>query len=83
MKAKDYFKGMGPNFMTPEPIEYIDTDEYMIELSKGEGFDHEPIYGVTVATSEGTRLYGDSQMFFSEEDAREHIDGLISLEVGN
>lgn len=83
MKAKDYFKNMGPNFMTPEPIEYIDTDDYMIELSKGEGFDREPIYGVTVATSGGMRLYGDSQMFVSEEDAREHIDGLVSLEVGN
>jgi hypothetical protein len=48
----------------------------MVELSEGTGFDHEPIFGVSVADAEGNRLYDESQMFYSIEDARSHITEL-------
>lgn len=78
MRAREYYRTQGVNFMTPEVVEYIDANGYMIELSKGEGFDHEPIYGVTVATADGVRLYDESQMFHSESEARGYVEGLTA-----
>ena len=78
MKARDYFKTQGKNFMTPEIIRYIDSDRYLIELSRGTGFDHEPIYGVTVATITGRPLFDESQMFHSLEEAEGYIAGLTA-----
>lgn len=74
-KAYAYYAKQGKNFMTPDVIEYIDTPRFLVELSEGTGFDHEPIYGVTVATLDGERDHDRSQMFFSLDDAREHIEG--------
>ena len=38
-----------PNFITPEVLEYeILPNGYIVELSEGTGFDHEPYYGVTL-----------------------------------
>lgn len=75
MNAKEYWQGQGTNFMTPGIIEYIDAPNgKLIELSRGTGFDNEPIFGVSVADASGERLFEpDSQMFYSIEDARNHI----------
>lgn len=77
-KAATYWRSQGKNFMTPGVIEYRDLPNgYMVELSEGTGFDHEPIFGVSVADADGNRLFEpESQMFWSLEDARRHIDNL-------
>jgi len=36
-----------PNFMTPYIKELDVVDDIVIELSKGEGFDYKPLYGVS------------------------------------
>lgn len=36
------------NFMTPTRVSIQRKGNYIIEVSRGEGFDHNPIYGVTV-----------------------------------
>ena len=73
-KARQYWQGQGKNFMTPDVIEYITTPRFLVELSEGTGFDHEPIYGVTVATLDGEPDHDRSQMFHSLDDAREFIE---------
>lgn len=78
VKAATYWRGRGRNFMTPEPIEYIETDNgFLVELSEGTGFNHEPIFGVSVADASGERLHDpESQMFYSRSDAMAHIRNL-------
>jgi len=44
---EDFFNGSG-NFMTPDPVDFVKKGEYIIEISKGKGFDRRTIYGVTV-----------------------------------
>lgn len=66
------------NFMTPSVIERGMTGTLAWELSGGRGFKREPIWGVTVlqdcdGTTRRTEL---SEMFFSEADARAHIESL-------
>lgn len=44
---REFFNGKG-NFMTPQTVRYGRSGHYIYELSKGEGFKGETIYGVTV-----------------------------------
>jgi hypothetical protein len=51
---KTVFKGK-TNIMTPEVIRYGKKGEHVYELSKGEGMNREPLFGVTVLTTAGER----------------------------
>lgn len=75
MKAREFFESLGPNFMTPHVIKYVDTDKYLIELSEGEGFTRNKIYGVTVVGVNGERdPTGElSNMFHSRKEAEDWI----------
>jgi hypothetical protein len=65
------FRGLGKNFMTPNVLKYYRVDHNVVELSRGIGFDHEEIFGVTV------RPNGDlSKLFRSRSDAEEYIETL-------
>lgn len=51
MNARDVFKGLGTNFMTPVVLDYrwatVNGKRWAVELSEGTGFTHQPIWGVT------------------------------------
>ena len=64
-----------PNFMTPNVIEYMETDTLRIELSWGTGIFSDRMYGVTVVTPEGERTEHGS-CFPTEQEARSYINGL-------
>jgi hypothetical protein len=44
--------GCDANFMTPTIIDYLMSDDMVIELSRGEGLGRGPIYGVTAVIKE-------------------------------
>lgn len=74
----------GKNIMTPDVVRYGVSGAYAYELSQGEGFKREPIFGVSVIT----RKYGESRhelskMFYSLEEAEGWIVeiGRIAPEV--
>lgn len=72
--AKQAFSGYSPNFMTPEVLSYKESKDYWVEVSKGEGFDHQPIYGVTVIRKNNQESARDlSQMFHTMTEALQHI----------
>lgn len=68
------------NFMTPNIIKLYEKGNKIIEVSSGTGFEHEPIFGVTVATKseEGKFKTGDarSKMFFNRNEAFEYAKKL-------
>lgn len=72
----------GTNFMTPRIIDRRKVrSDLWAELSRGEGFDHEPIFGVTFmvyrdgAWRESWRVDGpESRMFHDEDGARQYMD---------
>lgn len=68
----DVFNGAGKNFMTPDIINYykLRSGYGYAELSEGEGFHREPIYGVTIRPEQKPSL---SRMFRSKIDAIEYI----------
>jgi len=74
--------GGSVNFMTPNVVRYgwIKKDQFAYEISKGLGFDNEPIYGITIvevtANGKTQRRTDLGQMFFSMEEARAHIAAL-------
>lgn len=65
-----------PNFMTPHIVTLYEKGNKIIEVSSGTGIEHEPIFGVTVATAkeEGKFDTGDSRskMFFDKHEAIEY-----------
>ena len=73
-KAKKYWTKQGENFMTPEILDYYESDDgKLIEFSSGTRFD-KTIWGVSVADAEGNRLYEpDSQMLHTWVQAQTHI----------
>lgn len=84
MTAKAIFKsvyGDSTNFMTPDVLEYgeLPKDRYY-ELSEGEGFDREPIFGVTVVfldyDGKHKRSENESKLVFSMREARQYIEQL-------
>lgn len=76
MNAKTYFSVMGPNFMTPFVIRYVDTERYMIELSEGH-FLNDHLYGVSVASVVGgVRDDERSKVFDDLTEAEAHIANL-------
>jgi hypothetical protein len=72
------------NFMTPDVLGYERIGKNIaVELSKGRGFQHEPIYGVTfvVVKPDGSTRRGrkSSQCFHSRGRAMSHIDRVKAL----
>jgi hypothetical protein len=78
-----------PNFMTPHIIRVAQGDDNMIvELSEGEGFDHEPLYGVSVLKYKGngeftTMTRGndtdpDSKCFQDRKEADKHFAKVLA-----
>lgn len=72
-------KFSGTNFMTPEIIGYWSIKDgdvtRHVEISKGEGLSHEPIYGVTVRPDREVKL---SRPFWSLDDAMEYLEQIES-----
>ena len=65
-----------PNIVTPNVIEYVTGQRYVVELSQGEGLFGGDLFGVTVLTLDGSRTEL-SRSFDHEDDAREYIATLI------
>ena len=72
--------GNSKNFMTPKILEYgwIVDNRIAYELSTGEGFDHEPIFGVSLVrcmpSGKTERIRQPiSDVFHSQALARRHI----------
>jgi hypothetical protein len=85
MKAQQIFEKEfrgSKNFMTPHVIEYGNVKANIAyELSDGEGFSHETIYGVTVVnynpiTRITERAFDKDKMCESLTEAREYIQSL-------
>ena len=84
MRAYEIFKkeyGNSKNIMTQNVLEWVKVgNDLVVELSSGRGLENEPIFGVTVISYDKdyntTRERTLSQLFSSEEDAREYIAGL-------
>jgi hypothetical protein len=69
------FRGTGHNFMTPNVLSYWRVGKLAVELSKGEGFSHNAIYGVTVRGSGDEKKDGElSKMFHNIGLAQFYID---------
>lgn len=77
MKAREIFKNIvkGENFMTPNVLGYYKIKNGSTELSQGEGFTGNTIYGVTVVR-DNEHNHDLSQVFYSELEAREYINSL-------
>jgi hypothetical protein len=70
------FVDAGENFMTPRVVGYYRVGNFAVELSTGEGFKHEPIWGVTVKTRDGVTVNKLCAMFWSIGSAISHIGDL-------
>lgn len=68
---------IGRNFMTPNIIGYFRLRVGFAELSTGTGMANQPIWGVTIRKSNGSRLSPDpSDCFQSKQDALDLIRSL-------
>ncbi len=75
--AKQFFKSMDKNFMTPEVISYHTTSKYFIEYSTGRGIDNDAIYGLTIYDIESEGLLDISSYYSSKEEAQTELERLI------
>ena len=66
------FKGE-PNFMTPDIIKRGTTKRFHWELSRGQGFSGDAIWGVTVLNLDASRVPDISDMYRSKQDALDAI----------
>jgi len=66
------------NFMTPKPIGFgwVDRDT-VYEISEGRGFDHEPIFGVSIVVRVDGEWVKDesgrSKLMFTKQDALDYV----------
>jgi hypothetical protein len=71
----------GTNFMTPNIIETINTDKYIIEKSEGKFIDH-MIYGITVANIETSEIiHSLSKAVHDVSEMDRYVERLINDEV--
>ena len=79
--AKSAFAGLGRNFMTPTALAYrwltVEGKRWAVELSEGEGFDREPIFGVTFRDPENPNEAEIelSGLFHSKREASRRFNG--------
>lgn len=52
---REFFKSK--NIMTPDPIRFGQSGKFFYEISQGEGFDNEDIFGVTILEDMGSGIY--------------------------
>jgi hypothetical protein len=64
-----------PNFMTPNVIEYMETETLCVELSWGTGIFSDKMFGVTVVTRDGERT-DHSSCFQTKSEAMAYINSL-------
>lgn len=72
------------NFMTPHVVEYYDSEEFAIELSRGEDITGAEVFGVTVVRRNDERIIPYdvttaylSKLFYSREAADKYIEVLV------
>jgi len=66
-----------PNIMTPDVIKYGSRGNFVYELSVGEGFDRDNVYGVTVLDRiNGEKRHDLSKCFGTEDKAYTYIQKL-------
>lgn len=70
------------NFMTPEPLEFGFLDPITVfEISRGTGFDHEPIFGVTIVHYADGKWTGDLErskgVFTTRDEAEAYVLRLL------
>lgn len=69
----------GKNIITPRVRGYYQNGNYLMELSEGEGFNGEPVYGVTVVNIAYKEHEHDlSKMFFSRKEAESYMNTGVS-----
>ena len=76
MNAHEFYKRLGPNFVTPNAISYTESKHYYIELSTGEILGC-ILYGVTVRNDDKEDPYNLSKCFNSLEDAKNYIHEIV------
>lgn len=76
MNAREFYKRLGPNFVTPNAINYVESKHYYIELSTGEMLGS-TLYGVTVRNEDKDDPYGLSKCFNSLEAAKKYIHKIV------
>jgi hypothetical protein len=80
--ARDLIRGAyddTPNPMTPRVVRYGWSGDYAFEISQGEGFLGEPIFGVTVVHAAQGKQHALSKLCYSEPFARAYARGLRDL----
>lgn len=76
MDAREFYKRLSDNFVTPNAISYVESEHYYIELSVGEMFNR-TLYGVTVRNEDKKDPYELSKCFISLEDAKNYIHKIV------
>lgn len=76
MDAREFYKRLGPNFVTPNAISYTESKHYFIELSSGDMLGCK-LYGVTVRNEDKKDLFNLSKCFNSLEDAKKYIHEIV------
>ena len=75
--GKIFNENFDENFVTPDVIEYLETDNYYIEISTGmvpdTDWNYHRRYGVTVLDKEGNNLHGLGKLLGDEVSARKYI----------
>ena len=73
--AEMFFSKFSKNILTPEVINYFDTEDFLIELSKGKSINSgRYFYGVTVHERKSKKLYNLQPLFTSKEEAFYYIN---------
>jgi len=80
------WQSANPNFITPRLLKIRPVDKYVIELSKGEGMKHEPIYGVSLLEREDYGKFKNigwranvSGAFDNLKEANRHVERLVDV----
>lgn len=76
MNALQFYKKLGPNFITPNAISYTESKHYYIELSTGDILGC-TLYGVTVRNENKEDPYDLSKCFNSLESAKDYMHKII------
>ena len=76
MNAHEFYKRLGPNFVTPNAISYTESKHFFIELSSGDMLGC-TLYGVTVRNEDKKDPFNLSKCFTSLDDAKKYIHEIV------
>lgn len=81
--ASKLFRSWAPNVMTPYNRVWLTGKAWLIEVSEGTGFDHQPLWGVTVV-SRATKRYDEerSRLFRSHDEAWQYARAMQEADEG-